>query len=98
MPAEEIEKNGKLIGWVIRVYSSGSFSPEFEFVTKAIDHGHAYAVRMAIKELTDQILPAAIRQDVQLREKGATPARGWLPEDMAAMDEAVGPPPEPQRG
>ena len=81
---------------MLNVSSQGSFRPAISFTTKAIDHGHAHAVKLAIKKLAEEALPAAIRQDAQLRKEGAAPNQGFLPEDIAVMDALEVPGVDPQ--
>ena len=57
---------------MILVRTGGSF-PTREQKFSALEHGHARAVADAIKHLSDEVLPAAIREDHNLHEEGSYP-------------------------
>ena len=61
---------------VINISASGSF-PSSNKRFSAIEHGHARAVADAIKYLSNEMLPAAIRQDHDLQAQGDRPSKNF---------------------
>jgi hypothetical protein len=57
----------------IRIEVGGSFKPNDEKSFSAMEHGHADAVAKAIKWLSDEVLPKAIRLDHDLHESDNKP-------------------------
>lgn len=63
---------------VVSIATWGSF-PARRKDFGAMDHGHAHAVIEALRWLSDEVLPAAVEQDMRLLEQGAKPAKGFYP-------------------
>ncbi len=61
---------------MINIVTAGSF-PQRAITFSAIDHGHASAVAEAIKWLSSEVLPEAIRQDHDLHTEGASPEKNF---------------------
>lgn len=61
---------------VLTIITQGSF-PAASKRFGAMEHGHAHAVIDALRYLTDEVLPAAVEQDMRLLEQGAKPAKGF---------------------
>ncbi len=61
---------------LINIKTLGSF-PQRDKSFSALEHGHARAVANAIKWLSEEVLPEAIKQDHVLHEDGAKPEHGF---------------------
>lgn len=61
---------------MIKIETAGSFARQFRTFS-AMEHGHARAVADAIRWLSEEVLPTAIRQDHDLHAEGHAPARAF---------------------
>lgn len=61
---------------MIHIETAGSF-PHRRKSFSALDHGHARAVADAIKWLSEEVLPEAIKQDHILHADQAKPEKGF---------------------
>lgn len=61
----------------INISVIGSFKPNHAKQFGAIDGGHAQAVGLAIKWLSEVLLPEAIKNDHMCHDKGVKPTIGW---------------------
>lgn len=66
----------------LAITTYGSFPHRRKDFTAA-DHGHAHAVIEALRWLSDEVLPAAVEQDMRLLEQGARPSGGFYPSEGA---------------
>lgn len=72
-PATSLGKDECVMG-MISIETAGSF-PRHTKRFSAMQHGHARAVADAIRWLSEEVLPAAIRQDHDLHAEGHAPER-----------------------
>jgi hypothetical protein len=61
---------------MVSIKTSGSFRQRSQ-VFSAMEHGHARAIADAIKYLSEEVLPEAIRQDHDLHENGKAPEKNF---------------------
>ena len=61
---------------VLNIRTGGSF-PIRSKTFGAMEHGHAHAVIDALRWLTEEVLPAAVEQDMHLLEQGMCPRQGF---------------------
>jgi hypothetical protein len=61
---------------MISIGVTGSFKPK-QKAFSAMKHGHAAAVAEAIRWLSGEVLPEAIRQDHDLHTKGELPTNNF---------------------